>query len=339
MQRRTFMQALMGVPGALFAAKAKTAQAGNSSSAVFEWLPSECAHERWPMQMITGEFDCGMGRIVKIPTGKIVNNGLGEIASTRVVGERLKPVPERLSLSWFSFAEDRFYGGEVAIPTAMLIDLFRTEFIDPRDNLPASWHRIIVGMGLGGWVHVWIAGATFVREIATARLPPVEGEWRRVIDNPDLPRTDFIRSVLKRRTGEAALAELDKQGAPVEDWPRYFRKVPWTLHPDGPNAPIGMTLRHCNGERSYRDLSGTSPQATSAAPKLMQITWRNPNGKRLLTEIRFNEDEIYAAFDKTPAPPKLHVDYPGKMNVSLWIESGRARIPLTKPDVKVNSLS
>lgn len=339
MQRRTFMQALMGVPTALFAPIAKTAWGAGSSSAVFEWLPSECAHERWPMQLVSGAFDCGMGRIVKLPTGKIVNNGLGEVGSIRIVGEALKPVPERLSLSWFSFTEDRFYGGALDIPTATLIDLFRTGFVEPQDNQHATWTKIIVGMGLGGWVHVWISGGTFVREITSARLPQVEGEWRHVIDNPNLQRADFIRSLLKRRTGEAALAELDKHGAPVEAWPRYFRKYPWTLQLDGPYPPIAMTLRHSNGERSYRDLSGTSPQAPSAAPKLMQITWRHRDGSRLLTAIRFDEEEILGAFDKATAPPKLHVDYPGKMKVSLWIESGRGRVPLTKSVVEVNSLS
>jgi len=349
MRRRDTVFALLAAPAALVGFRAwgasrwlgQDGETGKRGSAMFEWLPSECAHERWPMQLVSGVLHCSQGRNVAIPVGKIVNNGLGEIASLRVMGDPLKPVPERASLLWFSFAEDRFFGGTFELPTARLTDLFRAGFIEPRGGERTTWSRIIVGMGLGGWAHVWLSGGTFVREIAHIRLPEAEAEWRRVIDNPNLRRTDFVRSVLKARIGEAGLADLDRRGPPAEVWPRYARRYPWAIRCESPHAPLDMTLRHFNGERTYRHFASTPLPEAEAAPKYMQLTWRPATGSRLLTTIRFDEQEIYAAFDKASAsaPPILVIAFPGKTRVTLAVEVNRQRIPLSQAVVEVNSLA
>jgi len=78
-----------------FAARAKQpglfaklfGRGGARDGDAFEWLPTECAHERHPMQLVSGDLDCGADRIVNVPVNKIVNRGWGEIGSRRLVGE------------------------------------------------------------------------------------------------------------------------------------------------------------------------------------------------------------------------------------------------------------
>jgi len=309
----------------------------------FEWLPTECADERYPMQLVSGELHCGGDRIAEIPAGKIVNNGWGEIGSRRLIGDPIKPVPERLGVAWFSYAEDQFFGGSVELPRAELTALFRAGFEEPVTGKHATWQKIIVGMGLGGWTSVWLAGSGLVREVARGRLETKELDWTRVLDNPAIPRAEYVRSKLRSRLGGAAAARLAEHGPPVSTWPRYARRYRWRIVVEGLHPPMDMSLRSFNGERAYFDFAKQPPGALESAPKHLQITWRNRGSGRLLTEIRLDEEEVFGAFDKAEAAgtatTTLRVAFATRKKVALSVEHGADRLPLTRSRVKLWSLS
>ncbi|KPK04429.1 MAG: hypothetical protein AMJ64_13715 [Betaproteobacteria bacterium SG8_39] len=307
----------------------------------FEWLPTECADERYPMQLVSGQLHCGEDRIIEVPAGKIVNNGWGGIGSTRLIGDPIKPVPERLTVAWFSYAEDQFFGGSVELPRAELTALFRAGYEDPLTGERATWHRIIVGMGLGGWTSVWLAGSGLVREVARAQLETKVLDWRWVLDNPAIPRAKYVRSKLQSRLGEVAAARLAKHGPPVSTWPRYAQRYRWRMVVEGLHPPLDMSLRSFNGERSYYDFAKQPPGALEIAPKHLQITWRSRSGGRLLTEIQLDEEEVFGAFDKAAAgtaATTLRVGFATRKEVALSVESGAARLPLTRSRIRLSSL-
>ncbi len=308
---------------------------------LFDWLPTECADERYPMQLISGELVCG-DRIIRVPAGKIVNNGWGEIGSRRLVGEALKPVPERLELAWFSFAEDQFFAGTVELPKAELTDLFRAGFRDPRMGNVATWSKLIVGMGLGGWTSVWLAGSGLVREVARVKLEPEALDWTRVLDNPDIARADYVRSKLRSRLSDVELRALAKHGPRVASWTRYSRRQRWRIIVEGLQVPLHMFLRSFNGDRSFYDFARQPPQDLDVAPKHLQITWQARGDRRLLTNIRFDEQELFEAFDKAAAPDTttiLRVEFGTRSRIAISVEGRDARIPLTRSRVELASLT
>jgi hypothetical protein len=311
----------------------------------FEWLPTECADERYPMQLISGDLHCSDGEVVAVPTGKIVNNGWGEIGSRRIVGEQLKGVPERLEVAWFSYAEDQFFAGSVPLPHAELTQLFVQGFQEPLTRERVTWSKIIVGMGLGGWASVWLAGSGLVQSVADAKLEPAQIDWASVLDNPDITRSDFVRAKLQSRLSSAELKAHVAHGPPVSTWPKYSRRDRWRIRVDGIRVPLNMFLRSFNGERRFYDFARQPPEQLDAVPKHLQITWLSPNGRKLLTDIRLDETEIFDAFDKAGAADldtsttMLKVELGTRMRVALVVESKAGRVALTRSSAEVLSVA
>jgi len=91
---------------------------------LYEWLPTESAPIAFPMEIIEGTlFYPGSGSIY-IPDRRPFANGWGRTGSMHLVGDDAKPVPERLELTWFSYAEDKFYSGRFELNHARLDSLF-----------------------------------------------------------------------------------------------------------------------------------------------------------------------------------------------------------------------
>jgi hypothetical protein len=310
----------------------------------FEWLPTECADERYPMQLIAGELHGG-GQIVPVPTSKIVNNGWGGIGSRRIVGDQRKPVPERLTAAWFSFVEDQFFAGTLELPHAELTQLFTAGFEEPLTRRPVTWAKIIVGMGLGGWTSVWLAGSGLVHEVAGAQFEAAERDWTEVLDNPAISRAAYVRSKLNTRLSRAELEALAKHGPPVSTWPRYSLRVSWRILVGGVQVPLYMFLRSFNGDRRFYDFARQPPEQLDRVPKQMEITWLSRSGRRLLTKIRLDEVEIHDAFDQAGASDLdrsktlLRIEYGTRHRVAITVESGDLRIPLTRSSVEVLSLA
>ena len=310
----------------------------------YDWLPTECADERYPMQLISGQFESSGAQSVRVPAGKIVNNGWGEIGSRHIVGDPLKPVPERLTLAWFSYTEDQFFEGSFDLPHAELTALFRASFRSPLTGQTVTWSKIIVGMGLGGWTCVWVAGSGLVREVASAKLEPAQLDWDRVVNNPDISRSNFIRSKLRARLSDVQLRALAERGPPAPKWPQYSRRARWQLAVEGVQVPLRMFLRSFNGDRSYHEFAKQQPQELDTVPKHLMITWLSSSGRKILTKIALNEAEVFGAFDKAfaAAPDtltaKLRVELGTRGRVSITVEAKDAKIPLTRSTVELLSL-
>jgi hypothetical protein len=311
----------------------------------FEWLPTECADERYPMQLISGQLHCSNGEVVPVPAGKIVNNGWGEIGSRRLVGSPQKPVPQRLSASWFSYTEDQFFAGTLSLPQAELTQLFADGFNEPLTGERVTWSKVIVGMGLGGHTSVWLAGSGLVHELVRATFEPAQLEWARVLDNPNIARSEFIRSKLRSRLTTAQLKALAAGGPPVSTWPRYALRYRWRILVNGIQVPLYMFLRSFNGERHFYDFARRPPEVLDTVPKRMEITWLSRSGRKLLTKIGFDEAEVFGAFEKLspaatdPSTMLLRIEYGTRSRVSISVELEDDRIPLGRSSVEVLSLA
>ena len=308
----------------------------------YEWLPSESADERYPMQLLSGQLEGG-GESVELPAGKIMNRGWGELGSRRIVGEDLKVVPERLNIAWFSYTENTFFGGKLELPT--LGELFRKGLREPEGRAQITWDKILVGMGLGGWLSVWVCAQGIVREVATATFDPIERDWSEVLDNPTLEREDFVRETLRGRLSDAAWRSYRERG--VEDaasrWPRYNHSYRWQLVTEGVQVPLHAYVRSFNGERNFYELR-QPPRGLERAPKRLDITWRGRRN-RLLSRIEFDERELFGALSDLGAAssdgpvPRLRVEYLPRHRVEVALEGTTQRRVLSRARVDVSSLS
>jgi hypothetical protein len=309
----------------------------------YNWLPTECADERYPMQLISGEFSCGDGSFTSIPSGKIVNNGWGEIGSRRLVGDPLKGVPERVTAAWFSYTEDQCFFGDVALPHDELVQLFRAGFHEPLTGKRVSWSKLILGMGLGGHVSVWVAGSGLVREVVRGQVPAAELDWSLVLDNPDIERSEFVRAKLESRLSDAAWRAYSEHGPPVSTWPRYAQRHRWRIAVEGTQVPLHMFMRSFNGERAFYDFARQPPGELEHAPKHLQITWLTRRQSKLLTDIHLDEHEVFAAFDqlaRVDGPPALlRVEYGTRNRVTVVLEGAGHKLALARSKVEVSSLA
>jgi len=65
----------------------------------YDWLPSESAHESFPMRIVKGDLILKDGTSIYLPDRRIVYNGWGVVGSTHIVGETLKALPEKIDIT------------------------------------------------------------------------------------------------------------------------------------------------------------------------------------------------------------------------------------------------
>ena len=72
-----------------------TAMSNNDTK--FEWLATESAPEHYPMKIIQGTFiyHGETERGLYVPSGGTLSSGWGHGISNHIVGEKLKPLPDR----------------------------------------------------------------------------------------------------------------------------------------------------------------------------------------------------------------------------------------------------
>lgn len=263
----------------------------------FSWIPTASAPVNYPMWIVEARLTTGVGDREMVPDRQIINNGWGEVGALRIEGEKLKPVPEQLQLTFYSFVEDQFYAGNFPLPTQRMRTLFGTGAPRP-DGQSEPINRLILGVAPGGRVSVWLAGGQIATAVAHFVAPPANTPWSAVSSNPDRPRADFRHSLLASTLSPEILRQVTDTPPPVDLWDAASQA--WTLHFAGDGRGAMLWLRGFNGERDWIDLENPTRRGESFAtglplPAAMTIRWRGPRGP-LRAEITFDADEVGAAF-------------------------------------------
>lgn len=310
------------------------------STPMFEWLPTESAPKRFPMRLLRGDLFFADGKSIYVPDRRDVSNGWGERGSTHIVGDARKPVPVRLEIEWFSYTEDRFYQGAFDLPADAMTALFNAGVTDPRTRRPLGFERIIVGMAPEGLVSVWMAAGAEVVEVASFTAAQTSLPWKRVIDNPDISRGDFIRKVLKLRLGDEGLARFDREGVPKGLYQRYRTQYLWGPQVSGDGTPTGLWITSFNGESAHIGQAGPAiPRDSRPVPSEMVLDWTAPDGMPLSAKIIFDEAEIFAAFAKLSRGDAKHqlaveLEVAGH-TASVSLRDDKYVLPLQKATIEV----
>lgn len=305
----------------------------------FDWLPSECAHKQYPVRLLEGGLLLKDGSSLYVPAQSIIHNGWGEIGSTDIIGSPLKSLPVKLTATWFSFAEDKFFTGEFTLPYDVILDLFKKGIISPRTGKKTTFTRIVFGFGPEGAVSVWIGVDRVILEVAKFIGKETTLPWK-AVTTAGMPKEDFIAGVLERRLTSHELKELKEQGVRLGTSDHYSRQYRWTISVSGQKNHI-LWLKTLNGEHEYFDL-GNLPviRPSRALPHKIEVDWENRQGQKYEAYMLFDDPEVTAAFTKLAAknsgnPMQLQLeigDDPGVIHISLT--DGRYIIRLNKTEVK-----
>ncbi len=273
----------------------------NRDTEKYEWLPSESAHKSYPMEIISGDFFYPNGNSIYIPSNKVINNGWGEVGSIHVVGEDFKPLPNRLKLKWFSYRENKFFSIDTLLPYEKLLNSFSKKIISPITGKKTRYDRIIVGLGGGGRVSVWVSGEWLTKEIQIFKAKEVTVEWSDFFDRQDLSREEMIRQTLIQYLGEERYKEIEGKVDFQNKWELYSKRYHWQLQGFTSGKLDNIRLSYFNGEKEYYKFDKQKLPldfSNHSAPKRLDITWNNAAGKKYVAEIYLGEKEVFQVFEK-----------------------------------------
>jgi len=263
-----------------------------------EWYPSECAPVTAPIEIVSGQFITRDGVPIRIPAGSVVNNGWGAIGSTFISDPIEKALPEKLQLRWFSYAENKFYGGDFTIDPAHLDSLFNAGYQSPLSGEKKAFDRIVVGMSPGGGVALWLKGEQITKEFQFFHAAEIQQDWNAFSNESPRSRGEYVQAQLEQVLEKPQIA-LALQGAKagVTIWDEAYRK-PYNWAPEfiSRGRIKQLLVRYYNGEVLLSPASGAIQH--HPLPEQLDLYWANPDGVDYGATIHFDFDELAAAFDR-----------------------------------------
>ena len=269
----------------------------------FDWWPTTSAPYAAPVYIVRGDLTLTDGGHGFVPDHQVADNGWAAINAIEIIGETHKALPRELALTWFSFAEDRFYSGLFDLPVERLEALFRRAAPLPPPRPRAAYDTVIVGMAPGGNVTVWASAGPVITEVATFRAAPAEVPWTAVVGDGEVPvaRAEFVRREIDSARASAGPERLAGRPTATAAWATFPRRLAWMPRLTGADHTGAVVWVHgLNGEKDWLDLAdptrhGEPPPPTLPVPGDLTLSWNTP-ADHLMAEIRLDSTETLAAF-------------------------------------------
>ncbi len=261
----------------------------------FEWDATESAPEHYPMKIIEGTFiyKGESERGLYIPDGGTLADGWGDPVSSHVTGDKYKPLPHRLSITFFSNAENQFYQGDFKLPYDKILALFK-EGVAANQSMP-TYSSIMAGIAPGGAVSVWVIGSGGYIEVFFGQAEKIDLDPSAAFALPfdSKEQADaYISKQLVNILEPEELESLKKNGIPFGLWARYRRNYEWEPILTKDFTLNSVSFEFLNGERY--DKSG---MLLRPVPKEFRFKTVINDEKRIFI-INFDEFEIMDAFEK-----------------------------------------
>ena len=314
----------------------------------YDWQATESGPKGYPMQVISGTlFYRGEDHGLYVPDRATIYHGWGKGVSSHVTGADLKPLPDRLEITFFSYTENQFYKGKFDLPYEKILALFNSGYVLSSEEKRLTYLQLVVGVAPGGVVAVWAQGINKTTEVFFGQAEKAEVDWKRIIDNPKYPedrREEYAQKVIKNSLTPEAVESLSKNGIPFGRWNTYRTRYPWQPVFTGMQLKNGRIaqIKYFNGEDDYLTLPLEPAIAASPRPVPSEVhfSWLRPNAKSMSFELYFNEAEIFAAFkalggNKQPLQLEmLMVKTEKSHDFTIWLRNDKDKIELKLTNVK-----
>lgn len=306
----------------------------------FNWLASESAPKGYPMQIISGSFYDKHGEAYIIPARKKINDGWGTEVSIHVVGEEEKSLPIRLDILYFSYAENSFFEESFELPESKIHSMFKDGYYSPKSDDQITYRMIVVGVAPGGRVSVWLKGIDKTTEVFSGVAEKTEIPWENVVKTKQFTREGYISLILEEAIGQEGMIKIKQEGISLGVWEKYRKLYDWKPNVTGVAMPkVLNNFSFFNGEKDYFSNSHDNDwrNELKAIPSSMQFTWKHEKGIAYSLEVKFDEDEIFKAFEaitiKSSEPIEFNIDISQVKDVlyyRFFLRSDNEVIELTK---------
>lgn len=264
----------------------------------FEWTASESAESNYPVYLVKGDLVLADDTPFYVPDKRLVQSGWGIGGSHHIVGSKLKTLPKKATLEWFSFRENKFYVADINLPMETLNFLFKTGYKRESNPELKKFNKIIFGVGLGGNISIWVSGSDFSMEVSRFLAQESAGNWSKVVKNPKINRIEFINDIVSDATEKDDRHQIDAAEAAFI-WKGYQHQYSWEPVVLGSIELLDLFIQYRNGEKGYFDtqLGDGSKYYFRSTPKRMYLDYKTSDGKKYNSEIIFS-NEIVEAFEK-----------------------------------------
>lgn len=135
----------------------------------YEWLVETGADGGYPMEILSGNFIYENGEEEGIP-GHMMPGleswWLSSDSGTIISGDQFRPIPVKMELEWYSYAEDKFYTGSFPLDQKKLLEYFKKGYSNCVSGNGGNYNAFLIGLAPGGQVYLYLSGsnATFVHQ-------------------------------------------------------------------------------------------------------------------------------------------------------------------------------
>ncbi len=305
------------------------------NKAKIEWRLGINAPKYFPMIVASGGLSNG-SKLASFTTGADINDGWGQSGLEMSTSYF---IPNKLSIKWFSYAEDKFFGGTFDLPEDKLRTLMKQGYLE-NNRILLGYYYLYVNMYPGGGCALW-ARASGMRcvEIGHYQAEEIEYDWKSMYpSSKQSDRQTYNKMVMADSPG--AEAYIAKHGFSQEPFKTIYRqRYNFTIAIDSiSHSDTEFIQFECfNGEMDTMEGDELENNwfKTKAVPKKVFFRWRE-GGVVYFGEIDFNEDEIFKAFasiqkecEEQPFVLILQPDFnTGKLGVSLKEQNSAKETPL-----------
>ncbi|PKQ62960.1 hypothetical protein BZG01_16380 [Labilibaculum manganireducens] len=265
------------------------------NKAKIEWRLGVNAPKYYPIIVASGSLSNGR-KSAPLTTRADVNDGWGQSGLEMSTSYF---IPNKLSVKWFSYAEDKFFGGSFDLPEDTLRTLMKQGFKRPNGSIK-GYVYLYVNMYPQGGIALWAeAPGSRIVEIGHFQAKEIDYDWKSMYPSSKKSgREDYNKMVMADTPG--AEAYIAKHGFSQEPFKTIYRqRYNYTISID--SIPFSRTefiqFKSFNGEMDTMEDEELESNffKTKAVPKNIFFRWR----KGMVVyfgEIDFNEDEIFKAF-------------------------------------------
>ncbi len=260
----------------------------------------------YPMVIEYGGFMRADGQWLVVPSGNYLDSKTSWSLSgvAWAAGEELQPVPERLDILYFSYAENQFYEEKFPLPQQQLYGLLKAGYWNSDSRQQITYNTLVVSVLSKGLVVVWLAGEGHRIVVGQFRAHLSDADYQRLHPNSDRAQTVRYNQAHLPPTVQQQI----KAGTiSARQWENYLRPYSWQLALPPTLKLTRYTIGYWSEAVSqYPDTQDYAPYVQAlltpherAAPKSLRLYVRDEAGQAHQLRIRqFDEAETQAAFEQ-----------------------------------------
>ncbi|QNK63439.1 DUF2931 family protein [Pedobacter sp. PAMC26386] len=304
----------------------------------YEWIPTECAPENYPVRVYDGNFFYGDNKKIYIPNGRLVNYGWGETGSINIAGEEMKEAPDRLEITWISFTENITYTGQFKLDREKIDSLFKKGYgVAVEDQKHKTFDKLKVGMAPGGFVVVWISGGARQVEVGSFQAHATTNvNWKRELPDMKISMEEYVAHRVAALPVEIQ-EQVKNRTIPFDPWKNWRKRYNWHAVINEECRPETLFTEYFNEEQTLNAANGkVDPEISElAVPKRMYIFWTNKKNESMRTDFNYDEQEVTAAFAEIKDHAELNISVnPEDYEVLIKLKSNNKEIILNKTKTK-----